>query len=198
MYLLVETIRIKNGVPENLRWHQDRYERSCRTFYKTSPKIFIEEELNIPAEFSEGIVKCRFLYNKDSVKTEFQHYSARPINSLKLVEDNGIEYSLKFTDRTAINNLLKSKKECEDILIIKEGFITDTSIANIVFFDGKKWITPADPLLKGTARERLLNENIISTAEITENDIKQFSHFKLINAMLEFDVQEMKDISCIK
>ncbi len=198
MYPLVETIRIKNGVPQNLKWHQERYERSCRTFLEADPKFILEDKINVPSSLTEGTVKCRFLYNKDSVKTEFHNYKTPRILSLKIVEDDTIEYSHKFTDRTSINNLLKMKEECDDILIIKNEFITDTSIANIVFFDGKNWMTPAGPLLNGTARARLLNEGKITAAIIMMEDLRKFSHFRLINAMLEFEEQEMIGISGLK
>ncbi len=198
MYPLVETIRIVNGLPQNLRWHQERYQRSCRTLFEADPKFILEDVINAPAAFAQGIVKCRFLYNKDSVKTEFQYYIVPHIFSLKLIEDDKIQYSHKFTDRTTINNLLKMKQECEDILIVKNGFITDTSIANIVFFDGKDWITPAGPLLKGTARERLLDAGKIIDGKIRMEDLRKFSHFRLINAMLEFEKQDMINISGIK
>ncbi len=198
MYPLVETIRIVKGVPQNLKWHQERYDRSFRTLFGKSPEIILKDKLNVPAEHKEGLVKCRFLYSADSVAAEFHKYIPLQVHSLKLVEDNYIEYSYKFTDRTSINNLLRMKGECDDILIVKNDFITDSSIANIVFYDGKRWITPADPLLKGTARERLLSGGKITTGKIRRMDLKDFSHFRLINAMLEFEKQVMNDISAIK
>jgi 4-amino-4-deoxychorismate lyase len=198
MYLLVETIRIQNGTPENLEWHQQRYERSYRTLFGKNPQIVLKNAIKIPPEYRKGVVKCRFLYTADTAATEFRSYYRLKVNSLKLAEDNSIEYSHKFTDRTSINNLLKNKRDCDDILIVKNGLITDTSIANIVFFDGSGWITPAEPLLRGTARERLLSEGKISAEHITERDLMQFTHFKLINAMLEFDEQDMILISGIK
>ncbi len=158
MYPLVETIRIRNGVPENLVWHQRRYEKSYRTLFGKNPQIIIENIIKIPAEHKKGVVKCRFLYHTDSYSTEFYNYTPSQVHSIKLLEVNHLEYPHKFTDRTAINDLLGMKGECDDILIVKNGLITDSSISNIVFFDGRTWVTPTEPLLKGTARERLLSE----------------------------------------
>lgn len=90
------------------------------------------------------------------------------------------------------------KDDCDDILIIKNKRITDTSIANIVFYNGNRWITPSQPLLEGTCRARLLSEGGIEVDEIMMNDIKLFSQFKLINAMNEFDSQESYEIKIIK
>ena len=44
---------------------------------------------------------------------------------------------------------------------MKQGLLTDTSIANIALSDGTHWYTPAHPLLKGTKRAALLEEGIL-------------------------------------
>ena len=41
------------------------------------------------------------------------------------------------------------KREQDEILITRNGLLTDTSIANIALFNGKEWHTPKHPLLKG-------------------------------------------------
>ncbi len=198
MYQLVETIRIRNGVPENLVWHQQRYESSNRTLFGESPQIILENTIKVPTEYKKGVVKCRFLYDSEIFDMEFHHYNRSHTKTLKLVEDNHLEYPHKFTNRTAINDLLGMKGECDDILIVKNGLITDSSIANIVFFDGRIWTTPAEPLMKGTARERLLHKGWITAGNIRVEDLNNFSHFRLINAMLEFDEQETIGISGVK
>lgn len=198
MYQLVETIRIMNGEPQNLKYHQERYERSFRALFGRRTEVILETEINVPPEFGEGKVKCRYLYGAGSAVTEFHKYTPVEIHSLKLVESNEIEYSHKLTDRTSISNLLEKKGGCDDILIIKNGLITDSSSANITFFDGKEWFTPSLPLLEGTARRRLLSENKITSIEIRIDDLRKFSKFRLINAMREFDEQEMGRIEDIK
>jgi 4-amino-4-deoxychorismate lyase len=80
------------------------------------------------------------------------------IESLKLVEDNTISYRHKYSDRSHLLELMNMRGDCDDILIVKDGYITDTSFSNIVFFDGDKWVTPARPLLRGTMRESLLTK----------------------------------------
>lgn len=64
--------------------------------------------------------------------------------------------------------------------------MSDTSIANIAFFDGVKWITPNTPLLQGTTRTRLLDEGKIYEAEISLELIPQFKKIALMNAMVGF------------
>jgi 4-amino-4-deoxychorismate lyase len=198
MYPLVETIKVINGIPQNLFWHQKRIDLSFKKLFKNESNIKIEETLSIPDEFKRGIVKARFLYNQKSFTTEFKSYMPPVIKSLKLIENNNIDYPLKFTDRTSIQNMLKEKGECDDILILKKGRVTDSSIANIVFFDGNKWYTPEFPLLNGTTRERLLSEKKIFTRDITLKSLKLFSHFTLINSMLDFNEQKKIELSSIQ
>jgi len=73
-------------------------------------------------------------------------------------------------------------------LIVKNSLITDTSIANIAFFDSIRWVTPALPLLKGTTREKLLREGKIFEENIHVDDLERFSKVALMNAMIDFDI----------
>jgi 4-amino-4-deoxychorismate lyase len=188
MYPLFETICILNGTVLNMEWHQKRYELSYRAYYHTSSHISIIDGIVVPEDCKSGLCKMRIAYNKSSKKVEFESYTSKEIRSLKLVEDNSIEYGLKFTDRNYLNNLVTDMRgDCDDILIIKNGMVTDSSYSNIVFYNGVEWITPSTPLLKGTARERLLQQGIIKAKPIHLSDIHQFLSFKLINAMRDFD-----------
>ena len=118
-------------------------------------------------------------------------YTPRPINNLRIVEHDRIHYEFKYADRKTIDRLFELRKNCDDILIVKRGLVTDSSFANIVFRKGKRWYTPWSPLLKGTMRQNLLERDLIIEEEITKEDIKSFETFKLINAMLEFDAPEV-------
>jgi len=198
MYPLVETIRIIEGIPQNLFWHQGRFEHSYEKLFRTQPKLKVEEALLISREYKRGNVKARFLYNKDSHACNYSRSIPIKIKSLKLIVDNDIDYSLKYTDRKRIVNLLEMKDDCDDILIVKNRRVTDSSIANIVFYDGRAWYTPLLPLLRGTCRERLISEGKIIPEEIMIEDLGLFSKFKLINAMNDFEEQEDIDISEIK
>ena len=184
MFPLVETIKILNGEICNLLYHQRRLEYSFEVYFKEKAFYLLQDVITIPKEFSKGLVKLRFLYAKKDYKLEFFYYTPHKINILKVIENNKIDYLLKFTDRSQINRLLKQKGDCDDILIVKNGFITDTSIANIVFYNGNEWVTPATPLLKGTCRDRLLKEGKIKEEIIKINDLHKFKSFCLINAML--------------
>lgn len=198
MFHLFETIRIEDGVPQHLSWHQSRLNESYTRYFKRHGGPVLEEVIRVPAEYSEGIVKCRFLYNRSAHTSEFSHYSPRKIRSLKLVKGDHIGYSMKYTARDSIQQLFGRREDCDDILIIQKGRITDTSYTNIVLFNGENWITPIYPLLEGTCRARLTSEGRIREGDIRVEDLEHYRHFRLINAMLDFDAQEDVDVARIK
>jgi len=78
--------------------------------------------------------------------------------------------------------------DCDEIIIEQNGYLTDTTIANIAFYDGERWITPAKPLLKGTMRAKLLDEGLLHEKEIKKEDLKNYSQVALINAMIGFKI----------
>ena len=82
---------------------------------------------------------------------------------------------------------MKTKAKTEEIIVVKNNHITDTSYTNILFLKGKEWFTPTTYLLNGVMRQHLLHEKKIKETEITLQNIKEFSHFQLINAMNDFD-----------
>jgi 4-amino-4-deoxychorismate lyase len=198
MYPLIETLCLKNGKLLNEDWHRLRFNRSFREFYGISPEYDLIEGISIPPDCSNGIYKLRIKYNISGKSADFEEYSFKRINSLKTVEDNLIDYRLKFSDRTDLNRLRELRAGCDDILIIKNGMVTDTSSCNIVFFDGSAWHTPSTPLLKGTARERLIESGRIREREIKFQDLSQYKSFRLINAMRDFDSLDDTDISNIR
>ncbi|MEO9893152.1 aminotransferase class IV [Aurantibacter sp.] len=192
MYPLIETICILDGEIQNLEWHQKRYETSYEKMYAKTSKSKLVSNLNIPKEYTAGISKLRISYNEKSKRIEIEKYTPNHIKTLKLVFTNSIDYSLKYANRTILKALLAEKGNCDDILIIKNGMVTDASYANIVFTDGKKWFTPNSPLLKGTCRARLLSEKRIMEIDISTGDLSRYIGFQLINAMN--DLNESKYI----
>jgi len=56
-----------------------------------------------------------------------------------------------------------------------------------LFKKGKDWFTPATYLLNGVQRQNLLKQKKVKETEITLQNIKDFSHFQLINALNDFN-----------
>lgn len=133
------------------------------------------------------LYRCRVIYDAESCTIEYIPYQKRTIRKLQLVQADELDYALKYADRRSLDALFMQKGDADDILIVKNSLVTDTSIANIAFFDGRRWLTPLHPLLKGTTRARLLDEKKIFEREIHLDDIDKFSHFALLNAMIGFE-----------
>lgn len=196
MSRLIETIRLFDGEFNNLRYHELRMDHSLKQLYGLTAKTELYPFLNALVYPQKGLYKCRILYDHQSRIPEFLPYTFKPVASLKIVKDDAILYDHKYANRSSINQLMKRKSECDDILIIKQGYVTDSSYANIAFKREGKWYTPHSYLLKGTMRESLLESGKVIEDEIKVGDIPNFEKFKLINAMLGFEGKEC-DISNI-
>jgi 4-amino-4-deoxychorismate lyase len=182
MSLLFETILIKNGAPVNLDYHQKRFD-AARTHFWNAEQVKLSEFIKIPEGQSEKVLRCRIDYDDQIRDIRITEFVPKAINSLKIVVDDEIDYGYKYADRNRLDELNKRKGLSDDILIVKNGFVTDTSYANIVFSDGAKFFTSHSPLLKGTQREFLIDSGIISEEEIKPNDITRFQAWSHINAL---------------
>ena len=189
----VETIKIKNGKALALPYHQARMERTIRRFFPsfTSFPSIASADINLSSLISPkeemDFYKARVVYGAQGVEAiEYAPYKMKEIHSLKVVEDDSIDYTYKSTDRSALNALAAQKGDCDEIIIIKNGLITDTSFTNLALFDGNRWLTPKHPLLLGTKRAQLLEAGIIKEAELTLEDLKKAEKVSLFNAMIDF------------
>jgi len=180
---LLETIHILEGEALNLGYHQQRVNRSRS---QLGFKDTLELKLSPP---KDGEYRCRILYEKEIEKIEYLPYRRKKISSFKLVHSD-IVYDFKYEDRAEINALLEKHPKADDIIIVKNSLITDTSIANLCFFDGIDWLTPKSPLLLGTCRQRLLDEHKIIPADIDYRSLKDFSKIAVMNAMTDFQIIE--------
>ena len=187
MYPLFESLCVQDGKLLNSQWHENRFQTSYNQYYGIPAPFFLLEGLNIPNNFSKGRVKLRIRYNQKDRIFHFEHYQTQKIESLQLVYTEELDYSYKYTERENLNALFAQKGKSDDVLIVKKGRITDSSYANVVFFDGNEWWTPNHPLLKGTCRARLLSQGIIKEILLEVNDLKNFKGLKLINAMRDMD-----------
>lgn len=187
MYPLVESLKLKDGIIQNLNYHQNRLNRSMDKLFPTAEKIDLMKSIAIPENCTSGIFKVRVLYGATIDKIEIEPYIFRSIKSLKVVHHESVDYHVKYTDRQILQQLFAQRGDCDDIIIVKNGLVTDSFAANLLFFDGKKWITPTPPLLNGTKRQFLLDEGIMVEKEIRQEDIRNYQKVGLINAMIDFE-----------
>ena len=179
-----ETIRITDGVAVNLAMHEQRMFETRNVFFGITVPVQLSEILHVPPVYFEGRVRCRLEYGKSIGIPEFSSYSMRKIESVEIVDAGDVSYDYKFSDRRALLDL-KSRSCADEIIVSKNGFLTDSSFSNIVFYDGDHWITPDSFLLNGTARRRLLEAGLIRERCIRPCDIRNFSQLSFLNAMLD-------------
>lgn len=186
--IFLETIKAVDGKVFHMSYHQARYESVLKEFCIEDIEN-LELHVNPP---QYGIYRCRLTYDLSMephvINVTYHEYKKREISSLKLIFNNDIDYAVKSTDRTEIDKLFCKRDEGDDILIIKDLHVSDTSIANIAFLKNGEWITPKNPLLKGTTRARLIDEGKLSEADIKVQDLRSFSKVALLNAMIDFDI----------
>lgn len=180
----IETIRIENGRIYNLPYHNRRMNETRRDVLHQTGSLDLDECIR-PGNYRER-TKCRVEYDKDILKVEYAAYHIRPVSSLRLVTGDEAAYRYKSTDRSVLNRLFVLREAEDDVLIVRGGLLTDTSICNLALWNGQQWVTPSVPLLAGTKRASLLDQGKIVTGDIRPEDLPGYSRIRLFNAMIEF------------
>jgi len=191
MYRFIETIKLLDGEFAHLDYHQQRMDRTIKKFFDQENAIYLKEYLAHQSFLTEGLFKCRIVYDKTISSVEFLPYTIKPVCSLKVVHAHSIEYAYKFEARDQLLELYNQRGLHDEIIIVENNLITDALYANLVFFDGATWITPTSYLLNGTMRQILIDQRKIKAAQISLSDITNFEKVKLINSMLGFEGPEI-------
>ena len=184
--LFIESLRVEEGHFQNSGRHYRRITDTLRECFgkdAVNPCPFPEDAM-VPDDMRRGIVKCRYVYGLHDCKIGYQMYVSRRIRTLRLVEGGSIDYHLKYADRSGLLALREQRGDCDDILIVKNGELTDTSYSNIVLFDGRRYVTPRAFLLNGIRRRSLLDRGAIEEQKITPQDLRYFQRLYLVNALL--------------
>ncbi|WP_204319021.1 aminotransferase class IV family protein [Pelistega ratti] len=190
IFPLFETIAIEKGQVCNIEAHQYRYEQSVREYYSSSYSSINYLNLrqiidaSLPSSLhTEALLRCRLDYNHQSYQIQFFHYQRKVYHHFLPIICDDIDYHLKLTDRALLSTLLTQKGAADEIMIIKQGYVTDCSIGNLIFRKGSQWFTPNTPLLKGTMRQTLLNTNKLIEIPIRLEDLTEYEEIRLINAL---------------
>jgi 4-amino-4-deoxychorismate lyase len=185
MCRFIESICLRDGAFQNLDLHEERMQRAL-AFLKSTTKLNLTQLLQSKEVPAHGWWKCRILYDDQSQEFSFEQYQPKPISSFKLINDNSIEYPHKFADRSKLDRLIQMREGCDDIIIVKDGKVTDSWYANLIFKKNNEWFTPQSYLLPGIMREKLLRDKSINLADITVSNIRTFEKVKVINSLLGF------------
>lgn len=184
--ILVETLRIDRGKIQNIDFHNDRMNRARRDLYFLSDSIDLREIIVL---VPKGTHRCRVIYNDHVLRIHYLPPVEKIRKSFRFVNAD-IEYRYKYLDREHIEKLLTAKGVSDDILIVRNGLLTDASSSNIAFFHNNQWITPAIPLLEGTTRQRYLEAGKLRAADITPGKAAKCEKMALMNAIIDFEIIE--------
>lgn len=205
----IEAIEWSNGEARRLVYHQRRIEAAFRCLFPGVEPFDLAAELELRRKLcaagrgvsglgtdgqqfpEQGIYKLRLSYDTQLRQMEFQHYRMREVSTLKLVEIQQHSKDYKSSDRERIDNAFAQRGSCDDVLMVRDGLLTDTSYANIALYDGRKWLSPRVPLLYGTRRAYLLDHQRIELADIQVEELPRFQLLRMFNAMIDFGELEM-------
>lgn len=197
MCRFIETINVKDGRILHLPDHQDRMDRTIHHFFGPRNTPRLTSLLAVPEHALMGWYKCRVLYGSKIEDITWSLYQVRIPSSLSLIHANEINYNWKYADRKIFSDLIRNART-DDVIIVKNGFITDSSYANLLFRLGDQWITPSTPLLAGTQRKRLIQTGMVNEEPIHINDLHLFNRIKIINAMLDMETGPEWSMDIIK
>jgi len=171
-----ETIKCYNNSVYNLEYHKKRVARTIGI------NLNLEEYIYPP---NDELIRCKVIYNEESIKDiQYFPYQPKKFHTFKLIYDDNINYSKKYLDRSSLDKYLS--KDYDDTIFIQNNLITDTSIANIAILIDNQWYTPKNPLLKGTTRDRYLENKILIELDIDLILLKRATKIALLNCMLDF------------
>ena len=175
-----ETIKCDDMEIYNVEYHQKRISRTI------AKNITLLDYIYPP---NNELLKCKVIYDEEGViDVSFTPYKKRDIKKLKLIYDDTIEYKFKYENREHLHSLFDQKEKADDIIIIKNSLVTDTTIANIAILINGQWITPCLPLLPGTTQTRYIDNGTLKEKNITVELLQKAKKIALLNAMIDFDV----------
>lgn len=183
MSQLIESIKIYNGRVYNIQQHDLRCNASRYELFGIEKPIRLRENIRVPPSCRSGLFKCRVVYDYEIQTIEFIPYMVRKVDKVAVVVDDEIEYPHKFLARPELDVLRFSASEADEILIVKNGLLTDAYYYNIVLEIEGRLLTPKMPLLKGVMRSKLLHYKRIKECRLTLTDLENARRILLINAL---------------
>lgn len=166
-------------------YHQQRLAATMARFYPGMPVPSLATVLSRRDWPADKTWKVHVEYDGSGITlVRADEYHIRTIKALRLVDCDDITYDYKSADRSRLAALAVLKVDADEVVIAKDGLLTDTSYSNIALFDGQQWVTPRRLLLKGTMRQSLLDTGQLRERDIRADEWRQYQKVSLINAMM--------------
>ena len=183
MCRFIETICFENGEYPLLDLHQERVNRAFVSHFPGKPPHDLTQVLPWPE--ATGRQKVRMVYDVDILEISVTAHVTRNVRKILLLEGRTVEYAHKYEDRGELQQLFDQRGEADEILILKDGWVTDSFYANPAFWDGHSWYVPKTCLLDGVRRQHLLREGNVKMADISAQDLSDFQKVALVNALVD-------------
>lgn len=187
--MFIESVRISKGRMMLAPFHERRMFDTCMEAYGEF-RLPPLSAIDMPDWCHAGEVKMRIVYGRNIENVSFVRYERRVVGSLKVVEAGAeMDYHLKYADRSCIERLYGMRGHCDDILIVRNGRICDTSYTNVIMTDGKRRFVPSTCLLPGVMRSWLISTGKVMVDDFDVSSLMPdnkwgFTHIIMINAMM--------------
>lgn len=179
-----ETIKTLNSHFYHLDYHSFRLNQTRKQLFGIDKDLDLKNIL--PIQKKSGLFRCKVIYSKEIEQIEFFEYKMREFKSFKFINIE-FDYRFKFLDRADIESI--NRDGVDEVIFVKNGLITDTSISNIAILKNKEWLTPKKPLLNGTTIERF---KFLKKRDLEPIDLIKAEKVALLNAMMGFKILDSK------
>lgn len=177
-----ETIKVKDKFLLHVEYHQKRVDWTRRNLYGFKDRLDLN---SLHVEIENGALRVD--YDEVIREVTCREVPQREFKKFRVVSSD-ISYDFKYANRDELNSL--KQQGFDDVIIASNGFLKDTTIANIALKLENQWFTPLEPLLLGTTRARLIKSGFLKTREIRIEDLKNMQNFAIMNSLLDFKICE--------
>jgi 4-amino-4-deoxychorismate lyase len=181
MHPCFETIQIKDYEPLHVSFHNERFWLTCKEYLKLDCQVDLSSLIKSPM----ANCRCKIAYDGINFEVDYAPIPQnRKFEQFRIVEAP-LDYPYKFSDRVWLDAL---REGFDDAILVKNGLLLDTTIANIALKIENRWLTPQVPLLKGTTRARLLQEGKLALSSLHVKDLARAQKVAIMNALIGFCV----------
>lgn len=191
----IESIKLLDGKLPLLAWHERRFQATSSELFGTKRRRSLAYHLSKVDLPQKGLYKIRVVYAANDLEISYAKYETASHSKIELIFDDGIDYHLKYENRDRLNGH-RSRIKGDDILIVKQGFITDAWYSNVILCRNEDWFTPKTYLLNGVKRQQLIASGLVKEIPISIVDLGDFKKIAFVNAMRDFEkiyTFELKD-----
>ena len=189
--LFIESMGVFDGKTPLLRFHQARFDHTRLAHFGLQDPVDLQKLIECLVIPSAGIFKIRIIYAQEVQSVTVEPYVNKEIQRFFLKPAGDIDYRFKYADRSWIDKVTSSLPDASEVIFVRDGQISDTSIHNILFYDTEEntWIAPEATLLQGVCLTYLRTQGFVRQRQIYVDTMSdgRYLKFRLINALNPLD-----------